>query len=474
MPQLTRAGARIAAGAAVAATCVALASTAAFAGGAADPSVAAKQAIDGGRAKNVILFLGDGMGDSEITIARNYAKGANGRLNMDRFPLTGEYTTYSVDKETGRPDYVTDSAASGTGWATGQKTYNGAISVDRFDHDLPTILELAQQAGYATGDVTTAELTDATPAVLAAHVADRGCQGPANMGACPQDAKQAGGPGSIAEQMVDHGVDVLLGGGKGRFDQTVTGGAYAGQTVLQQAQEQGYTFVGDEAGLAATTPDQKVLGLFSPSTMPTRWNGPQATPFTAEGADNTVAKECTNKSNAPEGQPSLEQMTAKALALLDAKTATGKGHGKAKGEPGFFLQVEGASIDKQDHAANPCAQIGETIDFDNAIALGRAYAAAHPDTLVIVTADHAHTSQIVEYPQTTGHHTPGGFQTLLTADGSPMVVSYATVATAPSASQDHTGSEVRIAAQGPQAARVLGVTNQTDLFTTMRVALGLS
>ena len=430
-----------------------------------DPVVAARQSIVGGHAKNVIMFLGDGMGDSEITSARNYLKGADGRLAMDTLPLTGEYTTYSVDKD-GTVNYVTDSAASGTGWATGTKTYNGAISVDRTDHDLPTILELAQDHGFVTGDVTTAELTDATPAVLASHVADRGCQGPANMAACPQDKKDAGGPGSIAEQLVDHDVDVLLGGGKGRFTQTVTGGQYAGQTVLDQAQAEGYTFVGNASDLAATTPSQKVLGLFSDGTMPTRWNGPQAQPFTANDAPNTTGDgtECVTD-NAPDGQPTLEAMTQQAIKLLDAKAK------KAKGSRGFFLQVEGASIDKQDHAENPCAQIGEVNDFDNSIAVGRAYAKTHPGTLVIVTADHGHTSQIIEYPQTTTHHTPGAFQTLETADGAQMVVNYATVTHG--ASQDHTGTEVRIAAQGPQAARVLGITNQTDLFHTMAVALGI-
>lgn len=431
----------------------------------------------GGKAKNVIMFLGDGMGDSEITIARNYLYGANGRLYMDSLPSTGEYTTYSVNKD-GSSNYVTDSAASGTGWATGVKTYNGAISVDPTDQDLPTILELAQDQGYVTGDVTTAELTDATPAVLASHVANRDCQGPADMATCPQDAKEAGGPGSIAEQMVDTGVDVLLGGGMDRFAQTATGGPFAGQTVLAQAQQQGYTVVQDDAQLAAVTPDQQVLGLFSPGTMPTQWNGPMAEPFTADGADNTVASgdECTT-ANAPAGQPTLEAMTSSALQLMDAKAAPGTGHGhgqghdKGKGAPGFFLQVEGASIDKQDHAENPCAQIGETADFDNSIKLGLDYAAQHPDTLVIVTADHAHTSQIIEYPQTTEHHTPGAFQTLLTADGSPMVVNYATVTHG--LSQDHTGSEVRVAAQGPEANRVQGITNQTDLFQTMSLALGL-
>jgi len=145
-------------------------------------------AIRAGRADNVILFLGDGMGESEITIARNYHVGAAGRLAMDTLPLTGAYTTYALQEENpSLPEYVTDSAASGTGWATGHKTSNGRISTvvgSSGVAPLTTILELAQGAGYKTGDVSTAEITDATPAVLGAHVNSRGCQGPADMGAC--------------------------------------------------------------------------------------------------------------------------------------------------------------------------------------------------------------------------------------------------------------------------------------------------
>src|SRR5262249_17475377 len=145
------------------------------------------------------------------------------------------------------PDYVTDSAASGTGWSTGTKTYNNAISVDPVTgKPLPTILELAQQKGFKTGNVTTAELTDATPAVLDAHVTQRSCQGPNDMTPCPGEAKPAG-LGSIAEQTVDHRVDVLMGGGRQRFDQPTVDGS----TVTDQAQEAGYQLATDNAGLAA-------------------------------------------------------------------------------------------------------------------------------------------------------------------------------------------------------------------------------
>src|SRR5499433_4023890 len=105
--------------------------------------------IQAGRARNVILFVGDGMGDSEITAARNYWAGAAGRLAMDSLPFTGTVTTYALrEDDPSQPDYVTDSAAGGTAWATGQKTSNGRISsTAKTDKSLKTILELAQQMG---------------------------------------------------------------------------------------------------------------------------------------------------------------------------------------------------------------------------------------------------------------------------------------------------------------------------------------
>jgi alkaline phosphatase len=182
--------------------------------------------IRGGRAKNIILFIGDGMGDSEITAARNYHVGAGGRLALDTLPFTGTVTTFALQEgDPSKPDYVTDSAAGGTAWATGKKTSNGRISTSaKTDQPLKTILELAKELGYRTGNVSTAELTDATPAVLGAHVNSRRCQGPADMKDCDKYRKGAGGPGSIAEQLVDHKIDVLLGGGKQRFDQVIDGG----------------------------------------------------------------------------------------------------------------------------------------------------------------------------------------------------------------------------------------------------------
>ena len=443
-----------------------------------DGAATLERAIEGGRAKNVILFLGDGMGDSEITIARNYQVGARGRLGMDSLPLTGAYTTYALqERNPALIDYVTDSAASGTGWATGSKTSNGRISsvagtgaaVTRFD----TILELAQGAGFRTGNVSTAEITDATPAVLNAHINERGCQGPANMAACAPSKKENGGPGSIAEQTVDHHVNVILGGGKARFDQLITGGPDVGKTVIQSAQRQGYNVVFDAANLDAAS-GPRVLGLFNAGNMSLEWSGLLATP--SPGSGLPAGQQCLEDQR-PLNQPSLAAMTAKALDLLHDGDGAGSWRdederGEHRRRQGFFLQVEGASIDKQDHVEAPCQQIGETIALDRAIKVGLDFARRHPDTLIIVTADHAHTSQIVPVPSLTDTTRPGTLSTLLTkGDASMMTISYGT--RAHGQSQDHTGAQVRIAAQGPQAANIVGVTDQTDLFHTMARALGL-
>ncbi len=92
-----------------------------------DQTAALRDSLSDKPAKNIILLIGDGMGDLEITAARNYAEGAGGFFKgIDALPLTGQYTHYALNKKTGKPDYVTDSAASATAWSTGVKTYNGA------------------------------------------------------------------------------------------------------------------------------------------------------------------------------------------------------------------------------------------------------------------------------------------------------------------------------------------------------------
>jgi alkaline phosphatase len=415
--------------------------------------------------KNVIFFLGDGMGTQEITAARYY-EGVRNKLAVDRLPLTGFDTTWSVkpaERSPFLPDYDPDSASTGSQWATGQKTLDERISqgpsasITTPGPTLETVLERAQRRGLKTGDVSTAEITDATPAVLAAHISQRGCQGPTDTATlCPTETKAAGGLGSIAEQQVDHKVDVLLGGGRARFEQPVTGGPSAGGTVVDQARAKGYQYVTDADALATARAGKPVLGLFSSGTMSVEWGGPAA----SLGKGNAPVA-CT-EGRRPANEPSLAAMTSKAISLLENKK-------------GFFLQVEGASIDKQDHATNACGQIGETVAFNRAIQVGLDYQKRHPDTLIVVTADHSHTSQIVG-EDTTGSGLPTGYSTnLTTKDGQTLTLTYGTAGfggpgAAPVAvppSQQHTGAVVPVWAGGPGASRILGTNDHTDLFRTL-------
>ncbi|MBN9622365.1 MAG: alkaline phosphatase [Actinobacteria bacterium] len=412
-------------------------------------------ALKAKKPKNVIFLLGDGMGTQEITGARYYQGVAN-PLNVDRMAFTGFDTTWSVKPGEGStylPDYDPDSASTGSAWATGQKTIDERISqgpstaIDVPGKNLRTLLEIAQSEGKKVGDVSTAEITDATPAVLASHISLRGCQGPQNMGSCPLETKGEGGLGSIAEQEVDHKVDVLLGGGRARFTAKVDSGPYAGKTVVEEAAAQGYRYVTDADGLSSVGAGRPVLGLFNDSNMSLEWTGPAA----ALGKGN--APEACKEGQRPSNEPSLAAMTRRAIDLLENKNTKG-----------FFLQVEGASIDKQDHATNACGQLGETVAFDRAIGVALDYQEDHPETLVVVTADHSHTSQIVG-EDSTGTGLPTGYSTnLTTKDGQTLSLTYGTAGyeagKAPAA--------VPVWASGPGSLAVLGTNDHTDLFSTLQ------
>ncbi|MDN6509620.1 MAG: alkaline phosphatase [Corynebacterium sp.] len=440
-----------------------------------------RDAVAATGAKNVILLIGDGMGDSEITAARNFAEGASGSFKgIDALPVTGQYTHYSLNED-GTPNYVTDSAASGTAWATGTKSYNGAIGVDVEGESQQNLIEKAKSAGLATGNVSTAEIQDATPAVQAAHVAKRKCYGPEDTDACGDDLLDKGGDGSISEQYLESRADVTLGGGAESFAQKAKAGDWKGKTLLEQAEDRGYQLPTNAAELDAVSEanqDSPVLGLFSDGNMPVRWDGDTAE---KEGYLKP-AQECTDNPERTEDIPKLASMTNKAIDLL-SNNDDGK-------ENGFFLQVEGASIDKEDHAANPCGQIGETVDLDEAVQEALSFAEEDGETLVLVTADHAHTSQIVggvdeddikEIAEDKGISVeearatvyPGLSRNLITREGAEMTIAYATSDNVDTEAQGHTGTQLRIAAYGPSAANVSGLTDQTDLHFTIADALGL-
>ncbi|MGE6468675.1 alkaline phosphatase [Serratia proteamaculans] len=421
-----------------------------------DQTAALKASLSDKTVKNVILLIGDGMGDSEITSARNYAEGAGGYFKgIDALPLTGQYTHYSLDKKTHKPDYVTDSAASATAWSSGVKTYNGALGVDVNGKDQPTLLEIAKAAGKATGNVSTAELQDATPAAQISHVTSRKCYGPEETSEkCATNALENGGRGSISEQLLKARADVTLGGGAKSFNQLAKSGEWQGKSLKDQATALGYQWVENLETLntvSVANQQKPLLGLFAAGNMPVRWQGPKAT---YHGNIDQPAVTCENNPARTADIPTLAVMTEKAIDLLKTN------------QNGFFLQIEGASIDKQDHAANPCGQFGETVDLDEAVQKALAFARADGNTLVIVTADHAHSSQIIA----TNAKAPGLTQTLTTKDGAPMTISYGN---SEEDSQGHTGTQLRVAAYGPHAANVVGLTDQTDLFYTMRDAMAI-
>ncbi|WGD38263.1 alkaline phosphatase [Lysinibacter sp. HNR] len=424
-----------------------------------DNTAFVRSAIKDGPAKNVILLIGDGMGDSEITIARNYAYGAAGKLpGIDALPLTGQYTTYSLHKDgplRGKPDYVPDSAATGSAWATGTKTYDGAISVDINGVPQQTLIELARANGLRTGNVTTAEVQDATPAVQVAHVGSRKCFGPDSR-SCGSDALEQGGLGSISEQTLDTRPDLTLGGGAASFAQRAKAGPWKDQTLFEQAEDRGYQVARDASGLSQITEanqEKPLLGIFTDGNFPTRF---APTTATVGGADHSVSCEPNRERLSPD--LSLASLTNKALSLLDVQDGSGKG---------FFLQVEGASIDKRDHQADACGQIGETIDLDEAVRAALDFAEKDGNTMVIVTADHAHTSQIVDSTP------PKSLSTAVTTlEGSVMKISYGTAGSGES--QQHTGTQLRVAGYGPGAANVVGLIDQTDNFFTISSALQLS
>ncbi|PJM72468.1 alkaline phosphatase [Bifidobacterium primatium] len=484
-------------------------------------------------AKNVILFIGDGMGDSEITVARNYLHGVNGsfdgldkigqpNLNKGVETGTGQYTTFSLgnnsndslmakdkngqltgSKTAGVITPVTDSSASGSGWATGTKTYNNAVDVDVEGNPQLNLIELAKAAGKATGNVTTAEIQDATPAVLESHSSERACYGPqgkwdgtdkngdgkvdledakaAGIGSClANQLKANGGIGSISEQLLDTRADVTIGGGAKYFNQL----DQSGKTLWQDASDRGFQTVksGDVDGfkkLAAADQNKPVLALLGDGNLPTQFNPSVATKQDPAKDANPTECSVNDKWLGKQGA-SLADFTGKAIDLL-RNNKNGK-------DNGYFLQVEGASIDKQDHNANACGQIGETDDLDKAISAALSKVDLS-NTLVIVTADHAHTSQIVESQPIYALST-----VLKNRDGSKTTISYGTSEedlygngsdtsgdvegkADPSKAQgnmSHTGTQLRIAASGPGASRVDGLTDQTDNFYTIGHALGLA
>ncbi|WP_019638499.1 alkaline phosphatase [Paenibacillus fonticola] len=293
-----------------------------------------------GESRNLIVLIGDGMGPAQVSAARYFQQYQHGvkSLNLDPY-YVGQATTFADRGEDGGQvvsGIVTDSASAGTAFATGNKTYNAAISVSNEDVSRPfaSVLEAAELSGKATGLVTTARITHATPAVYASHVRSR-------------DNENA-----IASQYLDSGVDVLFGGGESFFVTKDEKGKRTDKNLLPEFEAKGYKVVKTGQSLSGlTAKDSKVLGLFGGSHV-------------AYVPDRTAAI------------PSLAEMTSKALEILAAN------------ENGFAIMIEGGRIDHAGHANDFPTMIQETLDFDEAFKVAIEFAKKDGNTSVVVTADH--------------------------------------------------------------------------------------
>ena len=435
--------------------------------------------------RNVILIIGDGMDDQQITIARNYLKGMEGQLLLDSMPLRGAVQVLAYADTTAKtPVYVADSANTATSMATGEITSRGRISTSPGDdRDLTTIVELAEAAGYRTGLVSTSSVTDATPAAFAAHISFRLCENPEivekveysgiDLGGCPQDARKNGGLGAISEQLANSQLDVILGGGNKHFAVNAEG---QDRSVLQLARDNGFQVVQTPAELMAAKPGARLLGLFSESTMPVRLQGengreaeqpePSLLNMVHEYLGDVTLPETMVCQDNPEfeAMPSLKQMTEAALTHLSADN-----------DKGFFLMVESASIDKQSHERKPCGSIGEVGQLDEAVESALTFARQQSNTLILVTADHSQAAQLIPYESLFASYpiptyTPGYLARIETPEGSVMAVNYATTNFM---MEEHTGAAVPLLANGQGKGKVPSYVRQPEIFQIMKDYLKL-
>jgi alkaline phosphatase len=336
-----------------------------------------------GRARNVILFLGDGMSLTTVAAARileGQRKGGSGEenaLSWEGFPATALSKTYNTDSQT------PDSAGTMTAIMTGVKSHMGAIGVSAgtrddcagsLDRGLLTWLQLADSAGMATGIVTTTRLTHATPAATYAHSPERNWENDADL---PASAKAAGCT-DIAQQLLTdarfgRGPLVALGGGRSQFQPATerdpeyddkVGLRLDGRDLVAEWKRAhpGGAYVWNTQQLEAAKDVPALLGLFEPDHMQ---------------FDH-------DRNRAPGGEPGLAELTTTAI------------HALARKPEGFALMVEGGRIDHANHNGNAFRALDETIALSEAVRA--AVQAAPPDTLIIVTADHSHSLNFVGYP----------------------------------------------------------------------------
>jgi alkaline phosphatase len=350
---------------------------------------AKKTKIRKGKAKNVILFIGDGMGVSTLTASRileGQLRGESGeenRLSFEEFPFSALSKTYSTNQQT------SDSAPTMSAIITGIKTDEGILSVNqnvvRGDYktvkgnETKSLLEMAEDAGKSTGIVTTARLTHATPAACYAHTADRDWESDGDIFLRRKDAFDAKFP-DIARQLIEFnygdGLEVALGGGRTKFIPNTEfdieykdkkGERLDGRNLTTEwtSKYKEAKYIHDKKGFDEidVKKTKHLLGLFERSHMKYEHDRPKD----------------------KDGEPSLSEMTAKSIDLL------------SNNKKGYFLMVEGGRIDHAHHDGNAYRALTETIEFSNAIRTATQKVNLD-ETLIIVTADHSHTFNMGGYP----------------------------------------------------------------------------
>lgn len=452
------------------------------------------------KAKNVILFVGDGMGISTLTAARilegqlNGASGEENLLSFEQFPYSALSRTYSVNQQT------SDSAPTMSAIVTGVKTDEGIISVDQNvvindyktvkGNEARTILEMAENAGKSTGVISTARLTHATPAATYAHSPNRNWETDADIRSSAPDAFDAKFP-DIARQLIEFpygdGLEVALGGGRTNFlpaeahdpeypDKT-KGRRIDGRNLTEEwktkYKDSSFVWNKEQFDKVDARRTKHLLGLFEPSHMKYEYD----------------------RKNDQAGEPSLSEMTSKSIDVL------------SNNSKGFFLMVEAGRIDHAHHDGNAFRALTDTIELSNAVRAAVSKVDLN-ETLIIVTADHSHVFTIAGYPAR-GNNILGltyevdqtgeiaeapapdkdkkPYTTLGYVNGPGYIEgerpkltqekvtnpNYRQEAAVPFISETHGGEDVAIFANGAGSQTVRGSMEQNWIFFVMAEAMGL-
>lgn len=305
-------------------------------------NAAGQRPVNGlGRARNVIVLVSDGMSSGTLALADQYTQWKTGEHCHWIREYNRNRGQRGLMEMSSANSIATDSAAASSSWGCGQRILNGRVNMDADGNPIEPILAIARRSGKATGLVTTATITHATPAGFAANVMSRGDEA------------------TIAEQYLQRDFHVLLGGGNRFFDQTER---EDGRDLYAGFANNGHAVVRNSRELMALNDNQeKILGIFANGHLP----------YEVNRLHNESLKQEV---------PSLAEMTQKALAVLN------------RNPNGFIVQIEAARVDHAAHGNDTAGLLFDQLAFDNAIEVALTFKESNPDTLVIITTDHGNAN----------------------------------------------------------------------------------